>query len=160
MRNLLIIFLVLGMTSMASAALVGTVTGNGSNYVELGITGATGDGYIAFAVDADGTLSSIAAGTNAPGDASSFGTLAANGLSSLGTGELWAMIDTSVPYEFPDGQWLTSSFAFVGAATSSVISAYEVDELGGTTLLSSYTIPEPMTIVLLGLGGLFLRRRK
>ena len=160
MRGILIVLLVLGMTSMAGAALVGDVWASAWT-INVDISGATTDLYLALAVEGTGwTLTNFAAGADAPSDSSMFSTLADAGLSSLGTGELWAMADFSPPYTYDNGQWLTATVVWDGFSGFEDIKVYEVDESLGTTLLDSLLIPEPMTIALLGLGGLFLRRRK
>jgi hypothetical protein len=117
--------------------------------------------YLGLAiVPADGTLSSFAAGSNAPASSASWGALGDWGYGSLGQGEFWAMAHVSTAPVYPDGEWLTASWALDGTATSAVVSLYELYETGGETFLDSVTVPEPMTVLLLSLGGLFLRRRK
>ena len=70
-----------------------------------------------------------------------------------GTGDIsltWGMATTPGAY-YP---WVEDKYGGTSPTPASLVSG----DLGGT--LTIYVVPEPMTIALLGLGGLFLRRRK
>jgi hypothetical protein len=67
----------------------------------------------------------------------------------------------SPPFTGVTSQTILSDISLSLSGSSATLYLYRVD---GTTLAttfeSSVLIPEPMTIALLGLGGLFLRRRR
>ena len=161
MKKLLIFMLVLGMASAANATLTWTLSYNeGTGTVDVSVIDhPIASTYIGLAVvAADGVLSSFTIGADAPGNSAFVITYGDAGRSEQG--EIWTMIDQTTPYEYPDGSWLTASFAFVGEAISAEV---YLDDWTGAAYqghLDSITIPEPMTVLLLGLGGLFLRRRK
>ena len=160
MKKLLVLMIILGMASMANAAMSWDLTFD-STTVYATVTDNEGSMYLALAiVPADGTLSSFAAGDDMPADGASWGTLADVGLSALGQGELWAMADTGSTPVYNDGDWLKASWALDSPATSVVVSLYEAQEDLSYELLDTLLIPEPATVALLALGGLLLRRRK
>ena len=159
MKKMLTLVLILGIASLASAVPVWTITED-AGVVTVSVSGNEGQTVIGLAVDSGGVLSSFTAGPNAPASSSSVAILQEY-YPELGTGEIWAMIhittDTQV---YVDGSWLTASFAFAEGMTSATVKLYDTPESGGYTELASLVIPEPITMSLLGLGGLFLRRRK
>ncbi len=169
MKKILIIFLILTVTSITNATTVWTITAEPMSpayKITVSVTDNPQDVFLALAVDSDGILSDFAAGPNAPEDTWQCGTLADNvyGLdfSDLGQGEMWSMLDFQAPIVYDDGDWLTADFAFAPGSSSSVVSLYQIDvTTGAESFLISHTmVPEPVTLSLLGLGGLFLRRRK
>jgi hypothetical protein len=75
---------------------------------------------------------------------------------------IWA--DAVIP-SFPATVWtgdMLKGFAFTGLTAGTTIEIVVYGDMDGAVLASKTVevIPEPMTIALLGLGGLFLRRRK
>lgn len=68
--------------------------------------------------------------------------------------EIWILISQTPPVA---GDYMRID----GVAGDSVIAAWVVEATGGSVLMNPVTlVPEPMTIALLGLGGLFLLRRR
>jgi hypothetical protein len=172
MKRVLVIFLVFAITSLANAVPVTPVWTISSEAMspEYAITVSVVDSpqvsiLLALVVDSNGILSNFAAGPNAPEHTYSYGTLTENyggwDLSHLGQGEIWDMLDYTAPAEYVDGDWLSAEFVFAPESDSSVVSLYQIDGEGNETFLTSHTvIPEPMTIALLGVGSLFLCRRR
>lgn len=150
MRKLLVLVAILAMSSMASAMTVSLIdTGTAIN---VNVAGATYDPYLGLVIQAPGTLSNFAAGADAPSVASSFGPITVDG-----AGEVWGFgVASGEPYN--DGVWLTADWA-AGSAVDVI--AYETFDGGGSWQeLARITVPEPMTIALLGLGSLFMLRRR
>ena len=162
-KKLLIFMLVLGMASAAYAALSLSVSQPSSASLNVEVTG-TIDAGLYIVLSSDNGLSSFAVGSEAPDYAGYTGPtsdLAGEGLwtEPAGfSGEYWVMAasDASV---FPiTGQFLTATGGSIGDQVNVQAFDETVGFLGdfGTITL----IPEPATMLLLGLGGLFLRRRK
>ena len=182
MKKLLILMLVLGLVSTASALTL-RLEYNGSQTAPASVLGTTitinmlADGALAGinAVDfgegtSTGTLSLgswiVGTTTSTPGTLSGNDILNASGTKTT-TGGDWAA--NTVLYSFD----YAVSAGTVGAGTVQMMMSSDDSDranVGMTTYwyptglsLSPLTIediPEPMTIALLGLGGLFLRRRK
>ena len=70
---------------------------------------------------------------------------------------LWSF-EYHVPY-LPDSSWITIDDVTEGAVFT-YIGGTDTPYIGDVDPLEIHVTPEPMTIALLGLGGLFLRRRK
>jgi hypothetical protein len=167
MKKLLVLMLVLGMVSSAHAAL-GPVSLNAKG----DMSGVTLDGTMTaldteafhILVVSDGTLSPLndtALGAAAP----SLAGLSADHTAWVGvipftagyTGASWIM--ANAPGEaFLTGEYLSLDCAYVGQA---LVEAWYFDEGSGATgLIGEVLLPEPMTIALLGLGSLFMLRRR
>jgi hypothetical protein len=188
MKKLLVVMLVLAMASVANAALSLWMTVDGSVVTELTIaTGDTvvialvGDGTAAQGVSimgivtegttGSGTLSLDSAVITYVGKPSSVMTAFDNGDSFDWTpdGDGVEFVLTNLPPPGPgvDGPApldgiLVDSMVFTCTGTGDVILALGDSDFG-LLMDSAITIhqvtPEPMTMALLGLGGLFLRRR-
>ena len=177
MRKLVILMLVLGMASFASAGLVltiedtsGTVDPDtlvkGESYT-VWVSGLeadqsiTGGVYGPAGTAADWTKVSLSNPVveDAAGDTS--------GNSYVGAyfGYDFAAGDTSTAIlpDGADGKWFSWDLDADAVGDFSLL-LYDYTNINQTTALSTTTgkvlIPEPMTIALLGLGGLLLRRRK
>jgi len=159
MKKLLIFMLVLGMASMANATLSLNVSSTEPN---AGITGVIESPVTIYLVLASNAPIAITKGGATPSMGAYSGPvseLAGYGVvvPALYTlGEYWIM-GTAPGEPYKTGNYLIGA----GEVGDEVYGGWfdEVDmtmtEIGHGTL-----IPEPMTIALLGLGGLLLRRRK
>ena len=168
MKKLLVLALVLGLATMASAADLATIAGldytvvgntvtiSGTLVTSFGLAMQVSDGTGAIRV---GALVSPFAGSNGVVSESMFlpagGVIGVAGLETSGAGKTQNLyvftVDSTVKeitlYNERE-MWTGDSYvARAGSGTT---------DLAGSTI----TIPEPMTIALLGLGGLFLRRKK
>ena len=150
MKKLLILTLVLGIASLASAGF--SIAYDGANVIvssDVELIGGINLGVGGIGVDV-GTLElrTVGAPTTAP-VITEYGD-------TTGIGYDWTDLVTVVwgdPVTTPNpaGMWLTAPVSGVGTVEL-------VD--GNFTVLGSVEIPEPATMALLGLGALFLRRRK
>jgi hypothetical protein len=163
MKKLLILMLVLGMASIANAYL--TPLTIGPDDIELHLSGTTitvvglsalqtPNGFGLYEEDApsQGTVSGPVAALSAAGD------LGAITLQSAYNG-----VDCST-LESPGGagtctagNWFTFEYS---GSVGDMINLYDYDVSYDDAVGQVEVIPEPMTIMLLGLGGLLLRRRK
>ena len=165
MRKMLVLILVLGLASAANAMLITVDEQEGDSFevdIESTITVVSDDssswlGYIIIEEGGAGSLENVVI-LNAAGD---IGATSAYSEAGWGTGfELSAsMSPTGDPAVAAGSQF---SFDYVGAiGDTATISLFVDPEY--TSPVASVTVPvvpEPMTVLLLGLGALFLRRRR
>ena len=163
MKKLLILMLVLGMASMASAALsVGgaTTVGDGGTAV-ITVSSDNTDPWTAYVDDSTwasgGAIVSVVA-TAAAGQEAGI-TLQSNGYAYR-----FQTLDTSpatTPNVSSGIQWnVTVDDGGLDIDDTFTVYFYENDYSATWGSVTMTVTPEPMTIALLGLGGLFLRRRK
>jgi hypothetical protein len=165
MRKLFLLFLVLGLVSAANATLIKVDDLEGESFevdVQATITVVSEDasswlGYIIIEEGGAGSLENVAV-LDAAGD--------------LGAAAPYTEADWGTGFE------LSASMGPAGdppIAAGTQFSLNYVGEVGDTATISLFVdpeftipvasvnitvVPEPMTIILLGLGGLFLRRRR
>jgi hypothetical protein len=160
-KKLLIMTLVLGITSMASATTItwstNAITLNINQVQVVQITADDDQPYGKWMGASDPTT--LIADITAVSDLAAAGddaTYTENYLTYNGWWYLEAK-DSSEPFNIDSGdQW---NISIKGLSTGSC--QFVADDYAGTKDYITVTvIPEPMTIALLGLGGLFLRRRK
>lgn len=177
MKKLLVLLTVLAFASTASATFT-TVAPDTLNIGEsaalaVDVAGekalvaqalvVTGSGLVS--VDSSGVgIVSLGVGefvADLAGDPDMEAYLGSLGLSGIVSAMYYEAIHVSSdPMAIPDGA-LISGATITGVAEG-IAAVHLVDMSAGTVLASQdvTVIPEPMTIALLGLGGLFLRRRK
>ena len=165
MRKILVLFLVLGLASAANAMIIKVDEQEGDSFevdIKSTITVVSEDsstwlGYIIIEDGGAGSLENVVI-LDAAGD---IGAASAYTEAGWGAGyELSAsMSPTGVPAVAAGNQF---SFDYVGAVgDTATISLFLDPEF--TTPVASVTVtvvPEPMTVILLSLGALFLRRRR
>jgi hypothetical protein len=181
MKKLLILMLVLGIASTASAALSwsysGTYAANQTITVMLSEDTRTDVSELSIAwLDDDGGNAiggSLTPGTVNPTLTNSKDAGYQGGAYGVGddAGDLISAYGAAQPPTYASGELYRFTYALPSSIPSSMtFVAYDltdyglvsqVDYVGASAVdLPNFTIPEPMTIALLGLGGLFLRRKK
>lgn len=165
MRKLLVLILVLGLASAANAMLI-TVDEQQGDSFEVDITSTItvvsedASSWLGYIIVEDGGAGSLenAVKLDAAGDIGAFTAYTEAG---WGTGfELTAsMSPTGVPPLAAGSQF---SFDYIGSVGDIATISLFLDPGYATPVasVSVTVVPEPMTVILLGLGALFLRRRR
>ena len=163
MKKLLVLMLVLGMTSLAGAAitLVGPTTLAEGDTVSIGIHNGDGLDYLSYMTislrSAGGFSMSMPQLTSLAGDASGVGA-------PYDLGDTREIEVTLAQYEGSSdiGVQFTWDLTCLLDGVTVTVDLWD-DNIGYVTPADTLTItqiPEPMTIALLGLGGLFMLRRR
>ncbi len=164
MRKFFILIMVLGMASAANAVII-EVDGQTADAVNIGetavITVVSEDasswlGYILVDAGSPGVLSDIT-NLDAAGNMADFSPYS----DDYGTGyEFNVAMSPGGDPAIAVGYQFTMTFSGALLDETSTISLYVDPDVTPAASVVVTVIPEPMTILLLGLGGLFLRRRK
>ena len=163
MKKLLTLLLVLSLASVASAgqSLGGAteVDITGTAIVTLISDDGTG-GNTNYIDDSDGAASSLGAVTGVAATAAAGG----NATVTLKNGYAYLVVgaDSETPNTLESGVRFNLTVSGAGHVKDDVITVtlYGPGWVNVLDTQSVTVVPEPMTIALLGLGGLFLRRRK
>lgn len=153
-----------------NAALIGNLSENGGNLgLSLTVTGGN-DTILALGVKGVGSLSNFVVGEAAPQVSEFVCSFADLGMEeTYGQGELWTFVVFDEPYAYQNGVWLTAELTLpIGYyrtynlnEAKVIVTAYEtIDGENFTSLDSMGYVPEPITVALLSLGGLFVARKK
>ena len=172
MKKVLVLMLVLGCASMATAGLslyvngapaeTSTISIYPSDYIMIGVysDGTMPDGKHSGAVILDpsalGQYPVLGAWTGATVD---YDTVITGHYVVAPGGPVGIFYHTSAVLGevLPAGLWSEFEFHCNGVGDIDILLA---DDAGAPAFLTIHQIPEPITMALLGLGGLFLRRRK
>jgi hypothetical protein len=164
MRKLLILFLVLGLASTANALLIKVDDMEGESFdvdlqTTISVVSEDASSWLGYLIIEEGGAGSLENPVilDAAGDSASAGPYTE---ADWGTGfELTAAATNNNP---PIAAGTQFSFDYVGAVGDTATISLFVDPEYTTPVASVNltVVPEPMTIILLGLGGLFLRRRR
>jgi len=168
MKKLLMLVLVLGIVSIAGAEIMSPMEikdlGAGEYGIDLtsGMSAATdvsGGYWVLIGVDA--TSGALASAKPVILDLSGIGGDAGDtGLFAAGSGVYgeFTASSTSTTWTAASGVYADSFTAQTGVDT---LYLYTLDDYAeGSTLVDTFVIPEPATMLILGLGGLLLRRKK
>jgi hypothetical protein len=176
MKKLWVLMLVLGMTSMASATITSLMNvqddGGGMLSIQIPNLNNVDDGlggYWALIGNSSypvtgGAIAATIPAIFAPPTSSVFGDASGAGFWSPGIG-VWGSFGTTTPVYSTSPAVFADSFVWVDSGTyvGGEVNVYLyaiADDFGSVALINTYLIPEPITIALLGLGGLFLLRRR
>ena len=165
MRKLLILFLVLGLASAANATLIKVDGLEGDSFevdTQTTITVVSEDtsswlGYLIIEEGGAGSLENVAV-LDAAGD---LGAASPYTEAGWGTGfELSAAMGPTADPPIAVGDQFSLDYIGSIGDTATISLFVDPEYTIPVASVNVTVVPEPMTIVLLGLGGLFLRRRR
>jgi hypothetical protein len=165
MKKLIFLILVVGIASTANAMTLDLVMGD-ADTVDIDCT----DGYIVgddtyWALVGDTSEITFSGGSVvtgvAPADTAVFGDDAqANGLCSAPLDGVWGFIGDIAGNPTGPGTYIDEiDWVLVSGVTHAEVYLIGIQDLEPFTL-DTITVPEPMTLALLGLGGLLVLRRR
>ena len=162
MKKLIILMLVLGLASVTNAALV--LSFNGDTNVEV-TTVAPSDYFTIDVYDTDGSGGEFWVNIAGPASYTGPGTVhippAPSNLVAANYSPGWISALMNPPSVGAIGTWWDLELHCDDEGDVVISLTDDTGYLTGTIdTITVHQIPEPMTIALLGLGGLFLRRRK
>lgn len=162
MKKVLVLMLVLGMASMASAGLTWSQSSITLTVGEVGTVqlvssdGAMGKVWTIADLGVAGLAVSPLANAGDDASAAVYDTSPASSYYGWAYAEI---LDSAAPFNNAPGNVFDVTLTGAAEGMFTMTSDY-YSSLGAGDSLMVTVIPEPMTIGLLGLGGLFLRRRK
>ena len=163
MRKSLVLILVLGMATAASAVEVqvngqtGEVLVPGDTFATVTVVSEDAGSWLGYLIVDEGGAGALSQ-AEALAAAGDLGATAAYTEAGWGGGyEL--LVAASPDGTIAEGTQFTAQYHYSDYVTGTTISLY-IDPEYAVPAASASIIPEPMAVVLLGLGGLFLRRRK
>jgi hypothetical protein len=176
MKKLLVLLLVLGVTSWASAGIVSPIEINNTGALTMADITVDLPSGMSSAVDGSGgywaLISSSTDMTNTPDAANPVGGGALTSLAPDASGVLGDAGDSGLLpagvgiYGFfgsYSGSWSSSAGAYLDSLTGNngFVSLFLIDDIfSKATHVMTVPVPEPMTVVLLGIGGLLMLRRR
>ena len=184
MKKLLILMLVLGLASAANAVIV-QLSVDGSTDGAGNTTTVTSLSTLGIVSDTDGTEGKDMRLTIGDGTYGDYGTIVIWNNSGSGThtdggnagddssvtdlgvvGTIYnhyatvTSLDSASPFNYAAGTHFTTPITYTGASAAQTLTIELRDSSLAVLDTVVVAVPEPMTIALLGLGALFLRRRK